>query len=132
MPSMPLAATAALALAITAPVSLTIPAWADGTQDDTPLRGETHHMILLDGQQVAWREAGDQSKPTIVLVRCNRDLADLRMLMRSLVDRYHVVVPDPGQVNGTAVGNVGLVASLIYGQAGDDCTLMGGVTRGPH
>lgn len=89
-------------------------------------------MTLLHGQKVAWREAGDRSKPTILLVRGKRDLADLRVLMRSLVDRYHVVIPDPGQVNGTAAGNVGLVASLIYEQAIENCTRISDVGHGPH
>jgi len=116
MPAMPFAASAALVAAITSPVSLPTPAWAQDPRDSAPLRGETHHVTLVEGRQIAWREAGDRSKPTILLLRDDaRDLKETRTMMRTLAGRFHIVVPDEALPQGaTGADAAALIEPLAH------------------
>ncbi|WMJ68568.1 alpha/beta hydrolase [Stenotrophomonas sp. 24(2023)] len=64
----------------------------------------TYRSITVDGVQIAYREAGDASKPTLLLlhgVPSSSRMYDA--LMRRLGSRYHLVAPDyPGFGNSEA------------------------------
>lgn len=86
-----------LALAVAAPLS-TVPAAATGVtsiaqQSQTAFRSET-----IDGIKIAYREAGDPSRPTILLLHGFPTSSHMfRNLIPKLAQQYHVIAPDyPG------------------------------------
>lgn len=134
MPAMPFAASAALVAAITSPVSLPTPAWAQEPRDSAPLRGETHHMTLYEGRQIAWREAGDRNKPTLLLLRGDaRDLHETRLMMRDLAGRFHIVIPDEILPEGaTGADAAALVEPLAHILEIDSYTVRTTLSYWPH
>ena len=57
----------------------------------------TYNTIKIDGLDIFYREAGDKSKPTILLLHGFPSSFMFRDLMPLLSDAYHVVAPDyPG------------------------------------
>lgn len=70
---------------------------------------EVHHRdAVVDGLRVFYREAGDRTNPTIVLLHgFPTSSAMFRNLMRELADTYHLVAPDHigfGQSDAPPVG----------------------------
>lgn len=54
-----------------------------------------HHMVAVAGQQVFYREAGDPSRPTLVLLHGFPTSSHMfRNLIPALADEYHLVAPD--------------------------------------
>ncbi|MEH6524072.1 alpha/beta fold hydrolase [Sulfitobacter sp.] len=84
-----------LALTITSPILMSSPAIAADTTDaaQTSFRSE-----VIDGLKVAYREAGDPSKPTILLLHGFPTSSHMfRNLIPKLAETYHVIAPDfPG------------------------------------
>lgn len=84
-----------LALTITSPILISSPAIAADTTDaaQTSFRSE-----VIDGLKVAYREAGDPSKPTILLLHGFPTSSHMfRNLIPKLAETYHVIAPDfPG------------------------------------
>ncbi|MBX3295798.1 MAG: alpha/beta hydrolase [Acidobacteria bacterium] len=58
----------------------------------------SHNVVKIDGLDVFYREAGDRSKPTILLLHGFPTSSQMfRNLIPQLADNYHVVAPDyPG------------------------------------
>ena len=58
----------------------------------------SHNVVKIDGLDVFYREAGDRSKPTILLLHGFPTSSQMfRNLIPQLADKYHVVAPDyPG------------------------------------
>ena len=58
----------------------------------------THHRIDIDGINIFYREAGDRSNPTILLLHGFPSSShQYRNLIPTLTDEYHVIAPDyPG------------------------------------
>lgn len=55
----------------------------------------TYNNIKIDGQNIFYREAGDKSKPTILLLHGFPTSSFMfRNLIPQLADKYHVVAPD--------------------------------------
>lgn len=86
-----------LALAVAAPLT-SAPAAASGVtsiaqQTQTTFRSET-----IDGIKIAYREAGDPSRPTILLLHGFPTSSHMfRDLIPKLAQKYHVIAPDyPG------------------------------------
>ncbi len=90
--------SAALLAAIVAPVTLPLPAWAETAASASGWVEIAHHMMELDGVQVAWREAGDPTRPTVLLLHGFPTSSHMfRNLIPALASRYHVIAPDyPG------------------------------------
>jgi pimeloyl-ACP methyl ester carboxylesterase len=84
-----------LALTITSPILMSSPAIAADTTDaaQTSFRSE-----VIDGLKIAYREAGDPSKPTILLLHGFPTSSHMfRNLIPKLAETYHVIAPDfPG------------------------------------
>jgi pimeloyl-ACP methyl ester carboxylesterase len=56
---------------------------------------ETYHYATVKGRQVFYREAGDPSLPTIVLLHGFPSSSHMyRDLIPALADRFHVIAPD--------------------------------------
>ncbi|SCL53717.1 Pimeloyl-ACP methyl ester carboxylesterase [Micromonospora citrea] len=54
-----------------------------------------HHMVSVAGQQIFYREAGDPSRPTLVLLHGFPTSSHMfRNLIPALADEYHLVAPD--------------------------------------
>ncbi|QLY33466.1 alpha/beta hydrolase [Nocardia huaxiensis] len=54
-----------------------------------------HHTVQIQGQDIFYREAGDASKPTVVLLHgFPSSSAMFRNLLRDLGDDYHLIAPD--------------------------------------
>lgn len=54
-----------------------------------------HHTVTVAGQQVFYREAGDRSRPTLVLLHGFPTSSHMfRNLIPALADEYHLVAPD--------------------------------------
>ncbi|MGK5673075.1 alpha/beta fold hydrolase [Micromonospora sp. URMC 106] len=54
-----------------------------------------HHTVTVAGQQVFYREAGDPSRPTLVLLHGFPTSSHMfRNLIPALADEYHLVAPD--------------------------------------
>lgn len=58
----------------------------------------TYHTITIDGVEIFYREAGDKSAPTLVLLHGYPTSSfQYRNLIENLSDRYHLIAPDyPG------------------------------------
>lgn len=55
----------------------------------------TYNTVKIDGQSVFFREAGDKSKPTILLLHGFPTSSFMfRNLIPQLADKYHVIAPD--------------------------------------
>jgi len=63
-----------------------------------------YRNIEVDGLKIAYREAGDPAKPTVLLLHGFPTSSHMfRNLIPALADRYHVVAPDyPGYGNSAA------------------------------
>lgn len=61
-------------------------------------QGVYHRSISIDGVEIAYREAGDPNKPTILLLHGFPTSSQMfRNLIPELAERYHVLAPDyPG------------------------------------
>ncbi|MFG3299707.1 alpha/beta fold hydrolase [Micromonospora chersina] len=54
-----------------------------------------HHLVTVAGQQVFYREAGDPSRPTLVLLHGFPTSSHMfRNLIPALADEFHLVAPD--------------------------------------
>ncbi len=64
----------------------------------SPTSAVTHHTTTVDGVPLFWREAGDSSRPTLVLLAGHPSGSHAYLpLMNRLADRWHLVAPDyPG------------------------------------
>jgi pimeloyl-ACP methyl ester carboxylesterase len=79
--------------------AVTTPALAARAAAPTPTPVEvTYGSVMVDGLKIAYREAGDASKPKLVLLHgFPASSHQYRDLMRLLGDRFHVIAPDyPG------------------------------------
>jgi pimeloyl-ACP methyl ester carboxylesterase len=89
--------SAAVALALASPQALSQPAMAvdAGTTQATQVQ---YRGAEVDGVHIAYREAGDPSRPTVVLLHGFPTSSHMfRDLIPQLADRYHVIAPDyPG------------------------------------
>jgi len=89
--------TAALALALASPLALSQPAAAVEA-----IAAETaqvqYRSAEIDGVEIAYREAGDPSRPTVLLLHGFPTSSHMfRNLIPELAGRYHVIAPDyPG------------------------------------
>jgi pimeloyl-ACP methyl ester carboxylesterase len=68
------------------------------TADAKNLTGVTHRTVEIDGVEIFYREAGDPSRPTILLLHGFPTSSHMfRNLITELADDYHLVAPDyPG------------------------------------
>jgi pimeloyl-ACP methyl ester carboxylesterase len=62
------------------------------------MRSPTYHRIDIDGHEVFFREAGDSTKPTLLLLHGFPSSSHMfRDLIPQLADRFHLIAPDiPG------------------------------------
>src|SRR5215472_5116137 len=68
------------------------------SQADQRLIEVTYNTVRIDGLDIFYREAGDPSKPTILLLHGFPTSSHMfRNLIPALADRFHLVAPDyPG------------------------------------
>lgn len=67
-----------------------------------------HHLVTVAGQQVFYREAGDPSRPTLVLLHGFPTSSHMfRNLIPALADEYHLVAPDHVGFGNSAAPPVG-------------------------
>jgi pimeloyl-ACP methyl ester carboxylesterase len=60
-----------------------------------PAFSTRHHTVTIDGLDVFYREAGDPSKPTLLLLHGFPSSSHMfRNLIASLSDEYHLIAPD--------------------------------------
>lgn len=60
-----------------------------------PVFGTRHHTVAIDGLDVFYREAGDPSRPTLVLLHDFPSSSHMyRGLMAELADEFHLIAPD--------------------------------------
>lgn len=93
-----LAAASLLALSLSAPLLAPQTAFAhDATPISTPLQVQFHYETI-NGVKIAYREAGDPTKPTILLLHGFPTSSHMyRNLIPKLAQKYHVIAPDyPG------------------------------------
>lgn len=92
--------TAVLALALASPLALSQPASAvDGVSARAaPVTQVQFRSAEIDGIRIAYREAGDPSRPTVLLLHGFPTSSQMfRNLIPELAGRYHVIAPDyPG------------------------------------
>ena len=71
---------------------------ADRISPDQRTTRVTYHTVNIDGLDIFYREAGDPSKPTILLLHGFPASSHMfRNLIPALADRFHLVAPDyPG------------------------------------
>jgi pimeloyl-ACP methyl ester carboxylesterase len=90
---------AAASLSILAP-ALAAPAarGAPATEAVAPTAAVAHRTIKIDGVNIAYREAGDPARPTVLLLHgFPTSSAMYRNLIPTLASEYHVLAPDyPG------------------------------------
>ena len=88
-----------------APAGITEAA-ATQTQSVQPSGAVSHRTIDIDGINIFYREAGDPSKPTVLLLHGFPTSSQMfRNLIPQLSDRYHVIAPDyPGFGGSDQVG----------------------------
>ncbi len=87
-----------LALAVDAPLASSKPVLAAGTGSVAQLEQVAYRSETIDGIRIAYREAGDPSRPTIVLLHGFPTSSHMfRNLIPALAGKYHVIAPDyPG------------------------------------
>ncbi|MBI1762972.1 MAG: alpha/beta hydrolase [Acidobacteria bacterium] len=70
----------------------------DSAKPDQRLTQTTYNTVKIDGLDIFYREAGDPSKPTILLLHGFPTSSHMfRNLIPALADRFHLVAPDyPG------------------------------------
>ncbi len=88
----------ALALALAAPIALPTPAAAVGAAQTAQSVRVHYRKAVIEGVRIAYREAGDPSRPTILLLHGFPTSSHMfRNLIPDLAARYHVLAPDyPG------------------------------------
>lgn len=93
-----LIAAGAFAFAVVAPISLPNPALAASVAVPSTLLQTQFHFEKIDGVNIAYREAGDPAKPTILLLHGFPTSSHMyRNLIPQLAKNYHVIAPDyPG------------------------------------
>ncbi|MDH3668154.1 MAG: alpha/beta hydrolase [Paracoccaceae bacterium] len=92
-----LLSAAAVALSLTLPLTLTTPAPAvDASIGAIP--EVAFRKAVVDGVEIAYREAGDPDRPTVLLLHGFPTSSHMfRNLIPALAGRYHVIAPDyPG------------------------------------
>lgn len=87
-----------LALALSLAFVASSPVSAVGTYTSSDWASVTHGVEVIDGLDIAYREAGDPSRPTVLLLHGFPTSSHMfRNLMPALADRFHVIAPDyPG------------------------------------
>lgn len=87
-----------LALAFAAPLTTAVPAFAAGVNALVQTEQVSYLSEVIDGSKIAYREAGDPSKPTILLLHGFPTSSHMfRNLIPQLAAKYHVIAPDyPG------------------------------------
>ncbi|EJZ18546.1 alpha/beta hydrolase (plasmid) [Rhizobium sp. Pop5] len=62
------------------------------------MRSATYHCVDIDGHEIFYREAGDPTKPTLLLLHGFPSSSHMfRDLIPQLADRFHLIAPDiPG------------------------------------
>lgn len=87
-----------LALAIATPLTTAVPAFAAGVNTLVQTEQISYLSEVIDGTKIAYREAGDPSKPTILLLHGFPTSSHMfRNLIPQLAAKYHVIAPDyPG------------------------------------
>ena len=90
--------TLLVALALSAPPAASSPASAVGTYTSSGPAAVAHGVEVMEGLDIAYREAGDPSHPTVLLLHGFPTSSHMfRNLMPALADRFHVIAPDyPG------------------------------------
>lgn len=93
-----LIASAAAIMAVTATVAAPAIANETATEYVAPTAVVAHKTIEIDGLTIYYREAGDPSRPTVVLLHgFPTSSVMFRNLIPDLAERYHVIAPDyPG------------------------------------
>ncbi|MBL4597523.1 MAG: alpha/beta hydrolase [Rhizobiaceae bacterium] len=93
-----LAAAGALALALIAPFNAVTPAFAVNAIATIQAVQTQFHYEKIDGVKIAYREAGDQNKPTVLLLHGFPTSSHMyRNLIPQLAKNFHVIAPDyPG------------------------------------
>lgn len=86
-----------LALALASPLALPLPAPAVEAANE-PTAQVHYRSVEIDGVEIAYREAGDPSRPTVLLLHGFPTSSHMfRNLIPELAGRYHVIAPDyPG------------------------------------
>ncbi len=86
-----------LALALASPLVLPLPAPAVEAANE-PTAQVHYRSVEIDGIEIAYREAGDPSRPTVLLLHGFPTSSHMfRNLIPELAGRYHVIAPDyPG------------------------------------
>ena len=89
---------AALSVTLAAPIAAPTSVLAVGTQASTDVAQVRFRAESIDGIRIAYREAGDPSKPTVLLLHGFPTSSHMfRNLIPQLSKRYHVIAPDyPG------------------------------------
>lgn len=87
-----------IALAIAAPLSTSTPASALEAKNVVQAAQVAYRSETIDGIKIAYREAGDPSRPTILLLHGFPTSSHMfRNLIPKLAKKYHVIAPDyPG------------------------------------
>jgi pimeloyl-ACP methyl ester carboxylesterase len=87
-----------LALAVAAPLAGSTPAFAADTGSVAQLEQVAYRSETIDGIKIAYREAGDPSRPTVLLLHGFPTSSHMfRNLIPTLARKYHVIAPDyPG------------------------------------
>lgn len=87
-----------LALAIATPLTTSASAFAAGVNTTVQTEQVAYLSEVIDGTKIAYREAGDPSKPTILLLHGFPTSSHMfRNLIPQLAAKYHVIAPDyPG------------------------------------
>ena len=87
-----------LALTLASPNIAASPAFAVETNAVIDVTQTSFHSEIIDGIRIAYREAGDPAKPTILLLHGFPTSSHMfRNLIPELAANYHVIAPDyPG------------------------------------
>ena len=78
--------------------AMALPTGADATETTSTMPKVDFNTVMLDGLKIAYREAGDPSKPTVLLLHGFPTSSHMfRNLIPVLARDYHVIAPDyPG------------------------------------
>ena len=88
----------ALAMALAVPLAAPVPALATTVEPATEAIHVQYRRAMVDDVEIAYREAGDPSRPTVLLLHGFPTSSHMfRNLIPTLAARYHVLAPDfPG------------------------------------